>query len=135
MNLISEDYLMHYGVKGMKWGVRKDPRVVNAADKRKRANGAYTKAQDRAALYNLRHPSSMFYGSKNYNSLKKLTDDAEKAGRAFDKANRDYYDTKRLVKNEKYKEKLTNKAKKNASAARANARESTKEYNDLKTME
>lgn len=25
MNLISQNYLMHYGVKGMKWGVRHEP--------------------------------------------------------------------------------------------------------------
>lgn len=28
MNLISEDYLMHHGVKGMKWGIRHDPERV-----------------------------------------------------------------------------------------------------------
>jgi len=36
MKLISEDYLMHYGVKGMKWGVRKDP-VTDGDIRRKRA--------------------------------------------------------------------------------------------------
>ena len=30
MNLISEDYLMHHGVKGMKWGVRKSERWANS---------------------------------------------------------------------------------------------------------
>lgn len=39
MNLISEDYLMHYGVKGMKWGVRHDPEKKY----RSRAEKAYSK--------------------------------------------------------------------------------------------
>ena len=38
MNLISQDYLMHYGVKGMKWGVRHDPeRALGSRRKMKKA--------------------------------------------------------------------------------------------------
>lgn len=35
-NLISNDYLIHYGVKGMKWGVRHDPEIVGRQSLRKR---------------------------------------------------------------------------------------------------
>lgn len=40
MNLISEDYLMHHGVKGMKWGVRKRQEVYRrAAEQAKQYSG------------------------------------------------------------------------------------------------
>lgn len=41
MNLISEDYLIHYGVKGMKWGVRHDQKQVAKYSAKARAQRNY----------------------------------------------------------------------------------------------
>ena len=38
---MSQDYLMHYGVKGMKWGVRHDPNTNYGQDQRRRDRRVY----------------------------------------------------------------------------------------------
>lgn len=134
MNLISEDYLMHYGVKGMKWGVRKDQRVVDAANRRKEVGANRVKAENKLTKYNLRHPTASFYGSKNYNTWKKLDNNLTKANKDYNKANKDYYDTKQTVKLENYQQKLIKKADKNAGNYRREARETKNEIDDIKKM-
>lgn len=52
MNLISEDYLMHYGVKGMKWGVRHDPQS-SGFRRRRVANQQYRQSVKAAGKRNI----------------------------------------------------------------------------------
>lgn len=47
MKLISEDYLMHYGVKGMKWGVRHDPNPNYSDTQRQRDRDIYGRTAER----------------------------------------------------------------------------------------
>lgn len=97
--------LYHYGVKGMKWGVRKKPeytgqargaydRMVAAKQAKKSANKAYNKAFNK---------SSSFYGAYGPASKKRLNDTAAKA-KAANKADAEYKKAKTDFKKATVKE-------------------------------
>lgn len=66
-HLESDDELMHYGVKGMKWGVRKD-RGANRVTVGERLKGARAKAK--AEVKRLRTPQNQSADSKRATHLK-----------------------------------------------------------------
>lgn len=99
MNLISEDYLMHYGVKGMKWGVRHDPerkarkkaqkneeyrqKLIKRSNKR---SGQYSKlARESKAEYN----NMKELGRKSPYWKEHLRDEAERKTREYERDLRD----------------------------------------------
>lgn len=97
--------LYHYGVKGMKRGVRKKPeytgqargaydRMVAAKQAKKSANKAYNKAFNK---------SSSLYGAYGPGSKKRLNDTAAKA-KAANKANAEYKKAKTDFKKATVKE-------------------------------
>lgn len=77
MNLISEDYLMHYGVKGMKWGVRHDPELKRYGAREDAKSYKYNKSGEsgwkgakRAAKAKKQSLRSRYYNRKT-NSIQK----------------------------------------------------------------
>lgn len=96
--LISDDYLMHYGVKGMKWGVRHDPersaqRARNKAAKGqlKAARKQFNKDYNRAYYYSERHPVSQFIKkSPTYAESNRRWDQANSSAKKLNAAKKNY---------------------------------------------
>lgn len=112
------DYLMHYGVKGMKWGHRKSQAVIDAKAAYKSAKKEYSKAYDKAYGYSSRHMISQYVGKKQKAESDRRWDDAINKAEASRKARENYKQAKKaerakakadkiLAKNEKVKYKET----------------------------
>lgn len=78
-----KDELMHYGVKGMKWGHRKAlpissqrARYDAAKQQYKADRKAYSKSFDKAYSYSNRHPISQYVGKKQKAESNRLWEDA-----------------------------------------------------------
>lgn len=101
--IVYKDELYHYGVKGMKWGVRKDPEVSAARSKYRQAYKQYSKSYDKAYNFSARHPVTQWVkSSKNYKKSNDLWEDvtnkASEHRTARDelrKARKSYRDAKR----------------------------------------
>ena len=71
MNLISQDYLMHYGVKGMKWGVRHDKNPDGSLTR-------YGKKQKRKEIAAYRKKQMAKYETQRKKVLANAPDNSEK---------------------------------------------------------
>lgn len=114
--------LYHYGVKGMKWGVRKKRESVELSNKRKAVKDAkynmyrarFTKA-DKQAAFNSQYNNSQsiikqlgIYGKANRDAL----NDAAKASREADKAYKQSKKTYKQAKRDFKEQKTIDKFKK-----------------------
>ena len=114
--ITNSNELYHYGVKGMRWGVRKQPeylsngraRVASAKANYKAANKQYSKDYNRAYNYSSFHPISQFVGEKQKAESNKRWRQAITSATVANKAKRDYkaakIDYKIEKKNAKYDE-------------------------------
>lgn len=93
------DYLIHYGVKGMKWGVRKQRPYSGSRRAYKQANKDYSKAFNKAYNYSSTHMVRQFIkGSKWQKESDRRWDDAANKAESANKAKAKYKQEKKAYK-------------------------------------
>lgn len=99
---VYDDELMHYGVKGMRWGHRKAPTSVsNAKAAYKSAKKAYSKSYNSAYGYSSRHAIGQYVNKKKKAEANKRWDDAFNKAAALRDAKANYKKTKADYKRSK----------------------------------
>lgn len=99
---MSEYVLMHYGVKGMKWGVRRKQLPVSETRKKvddakadyKAAKKDYNKSFNKAYNYSARHLVSQFVGKKAKTESNKRWQDAHDKADTYRNAKTKYKEAK-----------------------------------------
>lgn len=101
----SDDELLHYGIKGMKWGVRRASAKLATSDTRrhfdstkaeyKTAKKAYNKSFDKAYDYSSRHPISQYVSKKKSAEADRRWDDAIDKAEKLKEAKSNYKQAKR----------------------------------------
>ena len=108
-----DSFLEHYGVPGMKWGVRKNRAVVSAKNAYKKAKKDYSKAFDTAYGHSARHLISQYFGKnkkisdKNWNKVGKASENLQKTKKAYKEAKK----TAKAEYKAKYKKALSDNKK------------------------
>lgn len=89
---MNNDYLQHYGVKGMRWGHRRNPKVEAARQKYKTAHKEYSKSFSKAYDKSIAAYSPI---KKHREANDKRWDDAFKKAEVSRNAKADYKQAKR----------------------------------------
>lgn len=139
--IVRQDELNHYGVRGMKWGVRKDPGYSSARTQYKQARRAYSKAYNRAYGFSSAHPVTQWVKkSKNYNKSNELWRDAHAKAKAVQDAKSKMKMAKKIVKDNIIKDrknkvssysKAYDKASSLSDKADAKSRQASQTYKEL----
>lgn len=91
----NDDVLMHYGVKGMRWGVRRrSQETLDARAAYKQAKKDYSKAYDDAYKYSQRHPIGQLISKKKKAESNRRWDDAMSKAADLNKAKDAYKQSK-----------------------------------------
>lgn len=110
--LVSDDYLAHYGVMGMKWGVRHDERRASFESKKEANNAKIGKYQQKLNTVGAKKRAAK--AAKYQHKVDKLQRKASKATRRLAQGKHlSKRQTKKLIKYERYKAKVARNSTKN----------------------